>query len=346
MLFVSLRDLQWRRWRFFIGVLATGLVFALTVVMSGVSQSFHNEIRRTVAAFDVDTWVVPSDVSGPFTSTRVFLSDEAEKVKALPGVKKAESVAIFRGTVDAGGVKDIDLIGITPGGMVAPKIADGKPLKNPGDLVVDRSLDLKLGDKVTLAGAIYTVVGRTNGLTYFAGTPTAYASISDVQNGGFSGAKLATAIVVQGQPKSLPKGYRMLTRAEVKSDLARPIKSATSTISLITVLLWFIAAGIIGSVLYLQAIERTSDFAVFKAMGVTTRTLLWGLAVQATVLALSAALAALILSLLLAPVMPIRVEVPMSTYIALPIVAILIGLFSSLVALRRAVTVDPALAFG
>jgi putative ABC transport system permease protein len=44
--------------------------------------------------------------------------------------------------------------------------------------------------------------------------------------------------------------------------------------------------------------------------------------------------------------MPIRVEVPMSTYIALPIVAILIGLFSSLVALRRAVTVDPALAFG
>ncbi len=207
MLFVSLRDLQWRRWRFLIGVLATGLVFALTVVMSGVSQSFHNEIQRTVGAFDIDTWVVPSDVTGPFTSTRVFPSDEAQKIKALPGVKDAEAVAIFRGTVDAGGVKDIDLIGITPGGMIAPKIADGTTLKNPGDLVVDRSLGLKVGDEATLAGAKYTVVGRTNGLTYFAGTPTAYASISDVQNGGFSGAKLATAIVLRGQAKSLPKGY-------------------------------------------------------------------------------------------------------------------------------------------
>ena len=68
-LFVSLRDLQWRRRRFLIGVLATGLVFALTVVMSGVNASFHNEINRTVNAFAADKWIVPADVSGPFTST-------------------------------------------------------------------------------------------------------------------------------------------------------------------------------------------------------------------------------------------------------------------------------------
>src|SRR4051812_771217 len=77
-LFVSLRDLQWRRRRFLIGVLAAGLVFALTLLMSGVSASFTNEIKHTVAAFDVDSWIVPSGVSGPFTSTRVFPAAEAE----------------------------------------------------------------------------------------------------------------------------------------------------------------------------------------------------------------------------------------------------------------------------
>ena len=99
MLFVSLRDLQWRRRRFLIGVLATGLVFALTVVMSGVDASFHNEINRVVNAFSADKWIVPADVSGPFTSTSVFAQDEVKKISSLPGVEAAEPVAFFRATV-------------------------------------------------------------------------------------------------------------------------------------------------------------------------------------------------------------------------------------------------------
>ena len=40
------------------------------------------------------------------------------------------------------------------------------------------------------------------------------------------------------------------------------------------------------------------------------------------------------------------VTIPRSAYIVLPVVAVVVGLLSSLIALRRAVTVDPALAFG
>ena len=111
-------------------------------------------------------------------------------------------------------------------------------------------------------------------------------------------------------------------------------------------LLWIVAAGIIGSILYLQAIERSRDFAVFKATGVTTRTLLSGLAAQAIALALCAAVAAYVLSFLLTPAMSIAVAIPDSAYVLLPVIAVVVGLVSSLVALRRAVTVDPALAFG
>jgi putative ABC transport system permease protein len=345
-LFVSLRDLQWRRRRFLIGVLATGLVFALTVVMSGVNASFHNEINRVVNVFQADQWIVPSDVSGPFTSTSVFPAAEVKKISALPGVERAEPVAFFRATVTTKRVKDVNLIGITAGGMVAPKVVEGHGLRASGDLVVDETLGLKLGERVTMVGRQFTVVGRTSGLTYFAGTPAAFATIGDLQKGGFSGADLVTAIVVRGSPSTLPPGFRTLSNAEVKKDLGRPMQRATSTIGVITYLLWAIAAGIMGSVLYLQAIERTRDFAVFKATGVTSRSLLWGLAVQATALALCAALTALVVSLALGPSFSIPVQVPTSAYVALPIVAVGIGLFASLVALRRAVTVDPALAFG
>ena len=49
-------------------------------------------------AFSVDKWVVPADVSGPFTSTSVFPQDEANKIRARPGVEAAEPVAFFRAT--------------------------------------------------------------------------------------------------------------------------------------------------------------------------------------------------------------------------------------------------------
>ena len=51
MLLLGLRELQWSRRRFAVAVLATALVFALGLLMSGVSASFDNEIDRTVGSF-------------------------------------------------------------------------------------------------------------------------------------------------------------------------------------------------------------------------------------------------------------------------------------------------------
>jgi putative ABC transport system permease protein len=345
-LFVSLRDLQWRRRRFLIGVLAAGLVFALTLLMSGVSASFSTEIKHTVGSFNVDSWIVPTDVSGPFSSAHVFPASEASQIAALPGVKSAEPVLLMRTTVNTSRVRDLNLVGAAPGGIVNPKLTQGHRVSQSGDMVVDESLGVALGSKVHALGRDFTIVGRTKGVTYFAGTPVAFVSISDLQKGALAGAPLATTVVVKGSVASPPAGFKAISNAAVRKDLSRPMQSATQTIVFISILLWVVAAGIIGSILYLQAIERSGDFAVFKATGVKTRTLLSGLAFQAVALALCSAIAAYILSFLLTPLMSLVVNIPMSAYILLPVVAVLVGLISSLVALRRAVTIDPALAFG
>jgi putative ABC transport system permease protein len=345
-LFASLRDLQWRLRRFLIGVFAAGLVFALALLISGVSGSFDNEVPRVVNAFGVDAWIVPSGVSGPFTNVNVFPEDEVAKVAASPGVKHAEPIATFRTVVRTPGMKDLNLIGLQPGGIAEPKVREGHGLQKKGDLVADKSLGLKVGDSVIVSGVPFTVVGLTHGLTYFAGTPVAFMSLEDLQKSSIAGAKLATAIVAQGTPTKLPAGFKSLTNEQVVKDLRRPLKKPAQTIDFLRVLLWIVAAGIIGSVLYLQAIERSRDFAVFKATGVTTGTLLAGLVLQAIILAVSAAVAALVLSVLLKPSMSMAVEIPTAAYISLPIVAVIVGLLSSIVALRRALAVDPALAFG
>jgi serine/threonine-protein kinase HipA len=47
----------------------------------------------------------------------------------------------------------------------------------------------------------------------------------------------------------------VLTDAQVRTDLGRPITQADPTIKLIEVLLWVVAAGIIGAIVYLSALE-------------------------------------------------------------------------------------------
>ena len=53
-----------------------------------------------------------------------------------------------------------------------------------------------------------------------------------------------------------------------------------------------------------------------------------------------------VLSFVLGPTFPMKVVIPTSALALLPVIAIFVGLAASIAGLRRAVTVDPALAFG
>ena len=144
----------------------------------------------------------------------------------------------------------------------------------------------------------------------------------------------------------MPSGYVALTNADVKSDLGRPLESATQTIGFLNILLWIIAAGIIAAILYMSALERVREFAVIKAMGAANGFVVAGLASQAVVLSIASAMVAVVLALLLAPTFPMSVEIPGAACVELFIVSITVGCIGSVAGLRRVLTVDPAAAFG
>ena len=54
-------------------------------------------------------------------------------------------------------------------------------------------------------------------------------------------------------------------------------------------LMWFMAAAIVASMLYVAALERKRDFAVLKALGSSSRTLFLSLVLEAVVVTLLAA---------------------------------------------------------
>lgn len=133
------------------------------------------------------------------------------------------------------------------------------------------------------------------------------------------------------------EGVRDMMRLECPAGLVFFFKQKTA---------YEILRCLVGSVVYLSALERLRDFAVFKAIGTPTRSIMAGLALQALVIALLAAVVGVVLAQVLAPLFPMIVAVPVGAYLALPVAAIVIGLFASVAGLKRVVTVDPAQAFG
>jgi putative ABC transport system permease protein len=348
MLLVSLRDLEWRRRRFAIAIGATSVVFALALLLSGVNASFSNEVHRTVDFMHVGTWLVRSGTAGPFTSPNAFPAERSRAVASLPGVARADPIAAARGITHAGGsgVRDLNVIGVVPSGVGAPPAsAGGAELAGTGVAVVDDSLGLRVGSRFDLSGRPFRVVGVVHGITYFASIPVVFIPLRDAQNLFFGGQPLATAIVTRGAPPAAPRGLSMLSNEEVEADLLRPIQQARQTIALIRGLLWAVAAGIVGAIVYLTAMERTRDFAVLKATGASTGFLLGGLVLQAIFLALISALVAMVLEVAMAPAAAMSVEVSTAGYLSLPVVAVLVGVLASLAGVRRAIRVDPALAF-
>lgn len=317
-------------------------MFALALLLSGVSTSFDNEIQRTVRSFHADSWLIAQGGFGPFTGPTPFAARRAAEVGSSRGVARADPVAILRATTTTPSTRNVNVIGVVPGGVGAP---EGQRLGGRA-AVADASLGLRSGDRLDLNGTSFHVVAVSNGLTYFAGIPNVIVALQDAQRLGFGGAPLATAIVTQGVPVRPPAGLSLLSNHDVEVDLARPVHQAKQTIGLIRWLLWAVAAGIIAAMVYLSALERGRDFAVLKAIGLSTRSVLAGLVLQAVLLALASALLGIGLEFAMAPASALSVEVSTFDYLLLPVVALVVGVVASLLALRRAVSVDPALAFG
>ena len=64
MLTAALRDLQWRKRRFVIAIVGTGLVFAMTLVLTGLANGFGVEANRTVDALGLQAYLVKSGAPG------------------------------------------------------------------------------------------------------------------------------------------------------------------------------------------------------------------------------------------------------------------------------------------
>jgi putative ABC transport system permease protein len=343
----ALRDLQWRKRRFVIAIIGTGLVFAMTLVLTGLANGFRVEADRTVDSLGLDSYLIKSGAAGPFVGSSPFSPSALASVARAPGVAAAVPMVYGSATIpDRGSSLNVNVFGAPEHGPGMPAVSAGRAPTNPSEIAVSSTMGRDIGQNLEIGSRTLQIVGIVDDSTLLAHQANVFLTVDGAQQLLFSGQPLISSIGIRGTLAGAPDGYRVVDRAGAVEDLVRPLRGARTSISMMAGLLWVVAALIVGSMIYVSALERVRDFAVFKAVGVATRSILGGLAVQAVVVAVLAALLGGVLSVLLGPLFPMRVDIPTLAFVLLPVIAVVIGLLASVAGLRRAITVDPALAFG
>jgi putative ABC transport system permease protein len=327
-----------------ITVVGTALIFAMTLVLSGLSASFEVEADDFVASLDADAFFYSDQAAGPFTGALPVPASLAEEVGRTPGIDDAAPLVFTQTPLSDAPMPVANLIGVTPNRVGSPDPTSGRPIETNGELVVSTKLEVDPGENLVIAGESFLVVG-TDDSTVLAGTPNVFMPIADVQRLFLGGQPLAMAVVADGDPAGGVAGLVVDDPDAAVANLVEPLGAAQGAITFISILLWIVAGIIIGSVVYLSALERSRDFAVFKATGSSNGSILLGLGLQAVIVALSAALLGMLIATLLAPLFPMQVAILPLTYLLLPLIAVAVGLVASLAGMRRVSAVDPAAAF-
>ena len=297
-------------------------------------------------SFDATTWVVRSGNSSPFTTIAVLPESIVADLEATPGVRSATPIVTGRATIVTGKRENANVLGYTARSGGGPKIVEGRAPKGVNEIAVGDGVDTSVGDTLETTAGKFRVVGLVDKERYNGGAPTLFMSVPGAQKVVLGGQPLVMGVAVTGKPSALPPGTTTTSNDAAAADLILTIKSATSTIDFIALLSWMIAAGVIGAIIYLTAIERTRDFAVLRATGSPNSTIVGGLMIQSLLLAVSAAVISVPLAFVLRLGMPLPVTLSAGSMVKIVLVGIIVGVLASLAAVRRALTTDPALAFG
>jgi putative ABC transport system permease protein len=346
---VTFGDLLFRFRQFLIAIIGVTLVLALALLLSGLASGFSAEVSQTVGGFGADTWVLSKAAGGRITAFVAFPERVTSVIADASGVRDASPVLLipFQVAHDGATQLTVNLVGAVPGKLGDPAATVGHDLNGPNQVVVDDQLGVAIGSTLVLGGHDLRVVGTVRDRTLLGGTPMIYASLKSAQAIVVHGQPLITAIVSRGSPAALPPAFSKYTPAQVTATTLAQMQSAVSSIENMRWLMWVLAALIVGALLYVAALERQQDFAVLKALGASSSALFGSLILEAIFVTLVATVLAELIANALTPFLFDQpVDIQLSAYATLPIIAIVVGALASLTALRRVVSADPAAAFG
>jgi putative ABC transport system permease protein len=182
---LALKDIQHNLGRFALTTLGIGMLLMIVMGMGGIYRGLIEDATLLVERIGADLWLVQRDTRGPFAEVSRVPKTLVYRALAVPGVQSAREFVFH--TIQRqyrGKPLRMSVLGLSwplDKGEWLPLIA-GRPLRqNHYELIADKSLGLRLHERVPLGKETYTVVGLTSGMVSSGGDGMAFATVWDAQ---------------------------------------------------------------------------------------------------------------------------------------------------------------------
>ena len=355
-------------------VTMVGVVFAvvLIAIQIGLYLGFVESATTIITHTRADLWMVAKGTRN-FEITVPIHEREAYLARSVPGVAHAEGLMVqfVPWKKPEGGDESVLLVGFDLNrGLAGPwNLVEGdlEALRRPDTVVVDRLFADKLGvrgpgDQVEINGHRARVVALTQGIRSFTTSPWVFTAARTAQEmGGFDSSQwnYVIATVAAGHDPdevrdtlsaAIPRAdvYTSQELAETTRDYWLFTTGAGASVLVSAVLGLLVGAVIVAQVLYATTVDHLSEFGTLRAMGAPRgfvyRVILSQAAISATVGHLIGIAIAMALSKG-SEAGSVLILVTPQLALGLYLVTLTMCMGASIVSIRKAMTIDPAMVF-
>lgn len=304
-----------------LGIAVGGVGFAILLVLllQGVMDGTVAKSTTYIDHVGADVFVARAGVNNMAIASSALPEDVVARVAGVDGVTEAAGITRFPVIVNAQGRdRPADLIGYElTRGLGGPwKLSHGRPPASDTEVALDRTLadelGVDVGDRVTISGASFTIVGLTDETAAIAGK-IAFVDV-DASRRLLQIPDIVSFILVRTAPgadpgavagaldRALPEANAM-TRAELSRNDRDLLGSLfVAPVNVMATIGFLVGLAIIGLTMYTTTAERMRDFGVLKAIGASNAFLFQTVITQAAVLGVAGFVAGLAAAWLAGPV--------------------------------------------
>ncbi|GAB7024002.1 ABC transporter permease [Salidesulfovibrio brasiliensis] len=355
-------------------VTLTGVVFAvvLITIQIGLFIGFTHTISAVIDNSRADVWVTSPgvknfDIALPLTQEKYY------KVISTPGVKTASRFIIqFADWKKPDkGQESIEIIGYEPDkGMGGPwgfvsgsaKMLDLSDSVIADQLYMDKLGIEKLGEQIEINSRKARVVGLTRGIRSFTTSPFVFAEYETAHRFSHLRDREFTYVLVRGEDGVAPEALRDMLLKNVDNvdayttrDFSQKTRDywmfntgAGTSILMAAFLGLVVGTVIVAQTLYATTLDHLPEFATLKAMGAPNSYICKILIAQAAlsaVLGYGFGMSISYLAVSISSFAAMAIIVPPQVAVMMFFLTLIMCVTSSLISIRKVMTLDPALVF-
>jgi putative ABC transport system permease protein len=154
----ALRDLQWRKRRFVIAIIGTGLVFAMTLVLTGLANGFRVEAQRTINSLGLDSFFHQVRRGRAVCRLGTICAQRSDRWHAARGHRRVPMVYGSTTIPDRGSSRNVNVFGAPERGPGCQRWlrAASRPA---GDIAVSSTMGRGVGQDIEIGSRTMRIVG-------------------------------------------------------------------------------------------------------------------------------------------------------------------------------------------